>query len=163
MRVWLQDIFADDSWVSSTIVSQLSSATGLVISSATVAQNVDTSQGTSRYRQPRQRHRQPRQKHQQFRYKQPRHWQLMQRYQQLRQRHWQLKYLAAETLATDTGSQRHWQLKYWQPETLATEMEAPATKSTSVAGSSMANNYVTVLFVVSLFISPLIFNIVNYT
>ena len=140
MRVWLQDIFGDDSWVSSTIVSQLSSATGLVISLATVAQNVDTSQGTSRYRQPRQRHRQ-------FRYKQPRHWQLMQRYQQLKQRHWQLKYPAAETLATDTGSQRHWQLKYWQPETLA-----PATKSTSVAGSSIANNYVTVLFVVSLFI-----------
>ena len=36
-------------------------------------------------------------------------------------------------------------------------------KSTSVAGSSIANNYVTVLFVVSLFISPLIFKIVNYT
>ena len=122
MRVWIQDIFADDSWVSSTIVSQLSSATGLVISSATMAQNVDTSQDTSRYWQPRQRHRQ-------FRYKQPRHWQLMQRYQQLRQRHWQLKFPAAETLATevlatDTGSQRHWQLRYWQSETLAHEVLA---------------------------------------
>ena len=101
----------------------------------------------------------------QFRYKQPRHWQLMQRYQQLRQRHSQLKFPAAETLATEvlaareagnlsTGSQRLWQLNYWQPEKLATEMEAPATKSISVAESSIANNYVTVLFVVSLLFHP---------
>ena len=113
MRVWIQIIFADDSWVSSTIVSQLSSATGLVISSATMAQNVNTSQGTSRYRQHRLRH-------WQFRYKQPRHWQLMQRYQQLRQRHWQLKF-SRDTGNLGTGSQRHWQLRYWQPETLTTD------------------------------------------
>ena len=87
-----------------------------VITSATMAQNLDTNQGTSRHWQPRQRHRQ-------FSYQQQRRWQLIQRYQQLRQRHWQLKYSAAETLTTEVlaardasnlgnGSQRHWQLRY---------------------------------------------------
>ena len=91
------------------IVSRLSSATGLVISSATIAQNLDTSQGTSRHQLPRQRHR-------------------------------QLKYLAAETLATEVLAAETLATEVLAAETLATEAEALATKSTSVAGSSRANN-----------------------
>ena len=98
------------------IVSQLSSATGLVISSATIAQNLDTSQGTSRHQLPRQRH-------QQLKY--------------LAAETLATEVLAAETLATEVLAAETLATEVLAAETLATEVLTAETLATEVLATEV--------------------------